>query len=474
MQAAAKFIAATIVALMMAGQAVAQQDDMVTVRDNGTHILPASKTLTVRNIRSMKLNVVTGTGQQVSYTASITANKMGMERHYGDGKLKFSVVDQAGLLEYKPFQQPERREESWLKSLFTKEVRYEAKVERAEMTLTVPEDVLLNIDSQYADISASGLKRTLSIVGRNGVVNVKDHFGDLRIDNMFGNVSIANIMGDAVVNSRSSRVTAERVEGRFQLSGQSIDFRGTKLMAGATVDNPRGKNNVSDIDRDLRINSNYGEIIVSQVRGMATINSQYPTKINIDRVDGLRANIERGEMVVNNLGSEVGVSVTGKYAKVTGSDIKNSFIMEGERNTISVDNVEREAMIRNTYGSVTLSGIKGPVTITGNNNTIDLRSIASDRVEIVQTRSTIKGDFLGGLRRLTITNENGDIQVGVGSGFAGRYTLRNESGLIQHNLGSGLFSEEVTLAREVSGGSSSATSEIRIVNRNAKIVVTKQ
>src|SRR5690606_3257790 len=139
-----------------------------------------------------------------------------------------------------------RREESWLKSLFTKEVRYEAKVERAEMTLTVPEDVLLNIDSQYSDISASGLKRTLSIVGRNGVVNVEDHFADLRIDNMFGNVSIANIMGDAVVDRRSSRVTADRMEGRFQLSGQSIDFRGTKLMAGATIDNPWGKNNVSD------------------------------------------------------------------------------------------------------------------------------------------------------------------------------------------------------------------------------------
>lgn len=474
MQAVVKSLAALMVALVMAMPAIAQQDDMVTVRDNGTHILPASKTLTVRNIRSMKLNVVTGTGQQVSYTASITANKMGMDRHFGDGKLKFSVVDQTGLLEYKPFPQPERREESWLKSLFTKEERYEAKVERAEMTLTVPEDVLLSIDSQYSDISVGGLKRTLSIVGRNGVVNVRDHFGDLRIDNMFGNVSISNIMGDAVVNSRSSRVTAERVEGRFQLSGQSIDFRGSRLMAGASIDNPRGKNNVSDVERELRINSNYGEIIVSQVRGIATINSQYPSKIQVDRVDALRANIERGEMTMNNVGSELGVSVTGKYAKVTGSDIKNSFNMEGERNTISVENVERDAMIRNVYGSVNLTGVRGGLTITGNNNTIDLRSIGSERVEIVQTRSTIKGDFLGGLRRLTITNENGDVQLGLSSSFAGRYTLRNESGLIQHNLGSGLFSEEVTLSREVTGGSTSSASEIRVVNRNGKIVVTKQ
>lgn len=474
MQAAVKTIAAFFMVLMTFGVALGQQDDMVTVRDNGTHILPTSKTLTVRNIRSMKLNIVTGTGQQVSYTASITANKMGMERHFGDGKLKFSVVDQAGLLEYKPFQQPERREESWLKSLFTKEVRYDAKVERAEMTLTVPDDVLLNIDSQYSDISASGLKRTLSIIGRNGAVNVRDHFGDLRIDNMFGNVSIANIMGDAVVNSRSSRVSAERVEGRFQLSGQSIDFRGSKLMAGVSIDNPRGKNNVTEVERDLRINSNYGEIVVNQVRGVATISSQYPSKIQIDRVDGLRANIERGDMSINNLGSEVGVSITGKYAKVTGSDIKNSFIMEGERNTISVENIERDAMVRNTYGSVVLSGVKGPVTITGNNNTLDLKNIASERVEIVQTRSLIKGDFMNTLRRLSITNEGGDIQIGLGSGFNGRYSLRNESGLIQHNLGSGLFSEEVSLTREVSGGSSAASAEIRIVNRNAKIVVTKQ
>jgi hypothetical protein len=469
-----KILAISVLTAALAGPAFAQQEDLITVKDSGTHILPTSKTLTVRNIRSMKLNVVTGTGQQISYTASITANKMGMERHFGDGKLKFSVVDQAGLLEYKPFAQPERREESWLKSLFTKEVRYDAKVDRAEMTLTVPDDVLLTIDSQYSDISVGGLKRALSIVGRNGVVNVKDHFGDLRIDNMFGNVSIANIRGEASIASRSSKVTADNIEGRFALTGQSIDFKGTKLLAGAIIDNHRGKNNVSDVETDVRINSNYGDIQLSNVRGMATITSQYPSKINVERVEGLRANIERGELSINNLGSVIGVSVTGKYAKVTGSGIKGSLIVEGERNTIDVENVEKDVMIRNTYGSVSLDGVKGQLMLTGNNNTINFGNVSGERVDIDQSRSLIKGDFTGSIRKISITNNNGDVEIGVGSSFTGRYTLRNEDGLIQHNFGSSLFSEEATLVREVSGGNSNAQTEIRIVNRNGRLIVRKQ
>jgi RNase P/RNase MRP subunit p29 len=459
--------------LTMAGSALAQQE-LITVNDNGTHILPASKTLKVRNIRSMKLNVVTGTGQQISYSASITANKIGMERHYGDGRLKFSVVDQVGLLEYKPILQPERREESWLKSLFTKEVRYDAKVDRAEMTLTVPDDVLLTIDSQYSDISVGGLKRALSVVGRNGLVNVKDHFGELRIDNMFGNVSIANIGGDAQIASRSSKVTADNIEGRFVLSGQSIDFRGSKLLAGANIDNHRGKNNVTEVETEVRINSNYGEIHLSQVRGIATISSQYPSKIQVDRVDVLRANIERGDIVISNSGVGLNVSVTGKYSKITGTDIKGSLVIDGERNTVNITSAERDVMIRNTFGTVNLDGAKGQVSITGNNNALNLANIAGEKVDIDQSRSSIKADISGTVRRLSITNNYGDIELGIGASYSGRFTLRNEEGLIQHNLGSSPFSEEVKLLREVTGGNTNSQNELRVVNRNGRLIVKKQ
>ena len=148
-----------------------------------------------------------------------------------------------------------------------------------------------------------GLKRALSIVGCNGAVNVRDHFGDLRIDNMFGNVSLSNIRGDAHVSSRFSKVNADKIEGRFALTGQNIDFRGSKLLSGASIDNPRGWNNISDAEKDFRINSNYGEIQLSQVRGIATVASQYPSRVQIDRVDGLRATIERGEISISSSGS---------------------------------------------------------------------------------------------------------------------------------------------------------------------------
>jgi hypothetical protein len=462
------------IGLLFASSTFAQQGELITITDSGTHILPTSKTLTVRSIRSMKMIVVPGTGQQISYSASITANKMGMERHYGDGKLKFSVVDQAGLLEYKPIQQPERREESWLKSLFVKEVRYDARVERAEMTLTVPDDVLLTIDSHYSDISVSGLKRALTIVGRNGLVNVKDHFGDIRVDNMFGNVRLSNIRGDAQVASRSSRVTVDDIEGRLVLTGQSIDFRGSQLLSGANIDNHRGKNTVSDVDGDLRISSNYGEIQLTQVRGMATLNSQYPSKIQIDRVDGIRASIERGSIAIANVGSTGNVTVTGKYMNISGTDIKGLLSIEGERNTVDITNAERDVFIRNSYGSIKLDGVTGPTMLTGNNNNLTLINIAGDRVDIDQSRSTINAVFSGTIRKLSVNNNNGNIELGIGSSFNGRYTLRNEGGLIQHNLGGSLFSEEVTLVREISGGNPNSQLEIRVVNRNGKLVVKKQ
>lgn len=448
-------------------------DDRITINDSGTQILPVSKALTIRQLRSMKVNVVTGTGNQITYSASITANKLGMERHFGDGKLKYSVADQVGILEYKPFPQPEEREQSWLKTLFTKETRYEAKVDRATLTITVPDDILLTVDSRYSDVSVIGLKRALTIVGRYGKVLVQDHLGDLRIDNHYGSVTLDRIQGEVSVDSRSTDVKVTDLGSRFTLRGQSINLEGTNITGFVDIQNRSGKSRLIQLKDGIRIEANYGDIHLTGIAGEASINSKNPTRVTLERIGSLRSDIDRGEIRMNDIGSSGDVTVNGDNNRVTGTDIKGSVYMEGSRNTIDLTRGTKNAIIRNSNGTVNFTDYKGGLNISGSNNIINLNAHQGTMVEIDQTRGTITMNMMVNPTRLSVVNSNGDIVLNVPSSFAGKYSFRNQDGLLAHNLGSPAFSEQLTLPREITGGNAASANEIRIVNRNGNVTVKK-
>jgi len=448
-------------------------DDRITINDSGTQILPVSKALTIRQLRSMKVNVVTGTGNQITYSASITANKLGMERHFGDGKLKYSVSDQVGILEYRPFPQPEVREQSWLKTLFTKETRYEAKVDRATLTITVPDDILLTVDSRYSDISIVGLKRALTVVGRYGKVLVQDHIGDLRVDNHYGSVTLNRIQGEVSVDSRSTDVKVTDLSSRFTLRGQSINLEGTNIAGFVDIQNRSGKNRLLQLSDGIRIESSYGEINLTGVKGEASIISRNPTRVNLERIGSLRSDIDRGEIRMNDIGSSGDVTINGDYNRVTGTDLKGSVYMEGARNTIDITRGSKNAIIRNSNGTINFTEHKGGLNISGSNNVINLNAHQGDMVEIDQTRGTITMNLTVNPSRLSVVNSNGDIVLNVPSTFAGKYSFRNQDGLLAHNFGSSAFSEQLTLPREITGGNAASIHEIRIVNRNGNVTVRK-
>lgn len=446
--------------------------DRVTVTDQGTYTLPASRNLTLRHLRSMKVNVVAAEGNQVRYNASITANKLGMERHFGDGKLKYSNIDGLAILEYKPYEQQEVREQSWLKSLLTKEKRYDAIVDKAELTVTVPADVHLTIDSRYSDISVAGMRRALRLVGRYGAVWVRDQVGDLNISNLYGGVTVEGAEGSVDVQSQSSTVKVGDVRGRLSISGRAMNLDIGRVSGDVTVGNRSGTNQIRNLDSNLRIESNYGSIQLADIRGEAIVETRSATKLEAQRVGSLRVNATSSSMTLTDVGGNGGTEISGSSLKVNGSGIVGNLRTDLEQSTLTLDRFGGLADIRSSNGTLQFNRTEGDVKVTGGTNTIRFAEHAGSTIDVRQSRGAVDVQAAVVPVRYSIETSSAPVSVTLPSTFKGRYMLRNDQGLIEHNLAGTEVSIDAKVSAEEAGGSGS--SEVRVVNRNGNISVKKQ
>lgn len=455
-------------------QVYAQSDDKVTVNDHGAYNLPSSKNLTIRQLRSMKVNVVAGEGNQVRYDASITANKLGMERHFGDGKMKYSNIDGLAILEYKPIAQQNQREQSWLKSLLTKEKQYDAVVDRAVLTVTVPADVHLTIDSRYSDITVAGMRRALNLLGRNGAVVIRDHLGDLKISNLYGGVTVERAEGNVDIESQSSSVKVADVSGRLAVAGRGMNLDVNRVSGDVIVSNRSGTSSIRNLETNLRLESNYGTIQLADIKGEATVETRSAPRFEAHRIGNLRVTASSSTLSLTDVGSNGGLEIDGSSLTINGEGLEGDCRADIENSTVNWSRFTGVADIRSSGGTIRFDHSNGELKLTGGTNTVRLTDHSGENIDIRQSRGSVDILALVAPLRYSIETSSANVAVSLPGTFRGRYLLRNNQGMILHNLGtSGAdVNIDAKVSAEEAGGS--GNSEVRVVNRNGDISVKKQ
>lgn len=325
----------------------AQNSDLITARFEDRIELTA-KSMLIRNMRNVKLRVDAHAKQEVQYTTHIVANKAGLQRNFGDGRLYIVVQNGRAILEFRP--QPGEatpaQEQSWIKAMFSKKDVFgrTIRVERADVSVMVPSDIDLQIDSQYTDLWVKGMRHSLNILNRYGKVYVEDHQGEARVDQDYGDVNIAKMTGDLVVQSRYGKVDVQdhsgdvvintnygksRLDkaaegGSLQLTGNYSRFDVTSSAQSLIFDGKYNTANLqvqpSSIGGSLRINQSYSTVtvqVLENVRVKYQLTNHYGSfEHNLD--DGGQVKLIKTQGLTSGgpVGAKYEVWVTNRYGTV--------------------------------------------------------------------------------------------------------------------------------------------------------------
>jgi hypothetical protein len=189
-----------------------------------------SKIIDVELVRSLKVSLI---GGKIDIIGSDEPGAR-IEVHNVSGlDLKVSIVDDALEIDH-----PQLRWDNFL-DVFAS-FRGSAK---AEVSVTVPRDVLLKFGVVTADALVTGLRSDAKLSTVSGDLVIDDMVGDLELNAVNGEVSVRNHTGDIAAHTVSGDLTASGTIGKFNADGVTsalfLDIDGTpdqittNLVSGA-------------------------------------------------------------------------------------------------------------------------------------------------------------------------------------------------------------------------------------------------
>jgi hypothetical protein len=189
-----------------------------------------SKIIDVELVRSLKVSLI---GGKIDIIGSDEPGAR-IEVHSVSGlDLKVSIVEDALEIDH-----PQLRWDNFL-DVFAS-FRGSAK---AEVSVTVPRDVLLKFGVVTADALVTGLRSDAKLSTVSGDLVIDDMVGDLELNAVNGEVSVRNHTGDIAAHTVSGDLTASGTIGKFNADGVTsalfLDIDGTpdqittNLVSGA-------------------------------------------------------------------------------------------------------------------------------------------------------------------------------------------------------------------------------------------------
>jgi hypothetical protein len=189
-----------------------------------------TKIIDVELVRSLKVGLI---GGKVDVIGSDEPGAR-IEVHSVTGKdLKITVVGDALEIDH-----PQLRWDNFI-DVFAS-FRGTAK---AEVSITVPRDVVMKFGVVTADALVTGLRNDAKLSTVSGDMVIDDIVGDLELNGVNGEMSVRNHTGDIVAHTVSGDITASGAIGRFTVDGVTsavfLDITGvpdqvsTNLVSGS-------------------------------------------------------------------------------------------------------------------------------------------------------------------------------------------------------------------------------------------------
>ncbi len=95
---------------------------------------------------------------------------------------------------------------------------------RANLNITIPEDIFLEIDIVNGDININDILNSGNIENINGDININNSVGDFDVDMVNGKITSNNIKGKIVAKTTNGKISVDEIDGELNLKTTNGDI----------------------------------------------------------------------------------------------------------------------------------------------------------------------------------------------------------------------------------------------------------
>ena len=231
-----------------------------------------------------------------------------------------------------------------LKYELPKSTNFSNNVNTVDFIVTVPHEVLVNIDNSFGEIS---------VVGTKGTVDIKNSFGD---------VTIENVEGAVTAKTNSGEVSATSIVAGSDHIDLSSDF-GSILLKKAGA-------------KDITLDSNSGKITLNEVRATGDLNANSDFgNVNFENGSSASLHIETnsGEVSLTKINVNKQIFVKDDFGSVElDQAMAASYDIHANSGSITVDGAKGKLKLDSDFGNITVSNAQAvTLTIETNSGTVE-------------------------------------------------------------------------------------------------------
>lgn len=249
-----------------------------------------------------------------------------------------------------------------LKYELPKSMNFSNNVNTVDFTITVPNEVTVDVDTGFGKVSVTGTK------------------GNVSIANDFGAITLENIEGALSVSTNSGEVTATSIKaGSTDIELQS-DFGRIKLEKAS--------------GRDITLGSNSGVIELNDVRATGDIKTNTDfgdTKFENGSADSLDVETNSGKVLLVKIKIVKEIKVQNDFGEIELAQANAaSYDLHTNSGSITVDEVDGNLKAHTDFGSISiLNTVSVTLDLKTNSGTVEFSGILGEGPHI------IKSDFGG-------------------------------------------------------------------------------
>jgi len=255
--------------------------------------------------------------------------------------------------------------------------------------LQIPEDMKLDVNNEFGEVSVTGMKNSCVLTAAKGEVNafaiegplqiktdaesveLRQITGDINIEAKFAEVDIDEVTGDVSVITSHKPVRVVSVEGNLKVENRHDDVDAEKVTGTVDINNPGGEVSLSGIGGEVTVINSKGDVRVSGTSGAVNLTTAY------------------GDVSLEDI--KAALDITARYADIEGNGFHSGVTIKGQNAGVELEDLAGTLLIETSHKPVYVSDSRGPINIQNDLGEVVLR-LADKPAEDVRIESR-QGDI---------------------------------------------------------------------------------
>ncbi|MBO6525167.1 MAG: DUF4097 family beta strand repeat protein [Balneolaceae bacterium] len=352
--------------------------------------------------------------------------------------------------------------------------RVNHRIKKHSINITLPRELILELETRYSKVSASDFTRGVDIKNRSGLVQIRNSKQLVSVKNEYGDVVITDVEGELTISNRSAKVDVKNITGNVTMSTQYSKMNISNIRGTVDISNRSGTLNAFDITGDMKLSGSYMEYELTDISGAIDMSNK-SGKVTLDSSHSFAMSGEYTHVNAVNITGERGVEISGKSATITLTNVTENVSIDGQYLKISLKDIDGEAQIYNKSAEVRIDGLGENLLIEGEYMPVNVKNFKGSTLEIINRSNDITVEAINELDLVMIDSQYGDVTLHLKKKYSGSINVETRYGKFTSSLV--IDSQQLTKSNNelvLSGTVGSGNGQMVIKTRSADIRVDQQ